>query len=843
VDIIRCFGTKYAKDKEDRRFEEAIHACSKRNDYEGCLFALQEIRRRGLKVSDSALSTSIQTCTKFGQWEKGAEVFEYALNRGNSMSNSVYLAAIEAYRCGKNGDKIWEVFKHIPAPNEEVYSASISSLAECKHNKFLQLLSKVNSKGISVHLNSYEVAALACESSGMYGEASILREKLEKKRLMIFETMRNKMVRGEHQACLSLFSNLLKQGVWQYSEPYAYTMTSLGAAQRWKDILKVYQQIPKFDMISDEQHLLALMACKNTGQSQEAVQLLKNPKMSMFQQECFSERVLEACIAAKDFNSIRDLAIVSLKYDSAVCQKLYVSMFLFLNTCRQHAEVITLFQVVQEHGLGISLEMCKQVLSAYVALNKGAEAHAFLMDIYSSANVSPDVECVDMTISALSNEGNLEEAFALFESITELEIEPQASTLGEMMRACNAANEPMKCLQVYETAIANSKIRRNHMIFRNLITAYCNLQDPSSAFAAIQEMSNKGVRPTTALFNIVLEACQQNGNISLAEKVFENMSSMGLPADQRTYSAVLMASGRAGRIDQSFGYMKEINHRNRRKKKKNKTHDLVTYNRLISACELWGKYDKALSILEEMEKKGISPDVVSFQSTMICCDRGDRPDLAIQLFQKMKSKGIAPNFAVYQIVITYFFKNDNIAEALKATSEAHDHGLFEMYMDKEYAAIDLHGMNTETTLVTVLFVLQHYAAAAFLNFSMGLQDPRLRVTTETAGLFLITGKGINSAMGKPILKPAVLKLLKSQLNVPLKVEEYQTNPGRILICHEEIKLWLQNILAEPNTSHLKSSYSKRECSTDEENIFILDFQKSANEFRVNCFPLLSRETQ
>ena len=50
--------------------------------------------------------------------------------------------------------------------------------------------------------------------------------------------------------------------------------------------------------------------------------------------------------------------------------------------------------------------------------------------------------------------------------------------------------------------------------------------------------------------------------------------------------------------------------------------DVITYNRLLKACER--HWRKALPLLERMRGEGIDPDVFSYNAAIAACEKGEK---------------------------------------------------------------------------------------------------------------------------------------------------------------------------------------------------------------------------
>lgn len=65
---------------------------------------------------------------------------------------------------------------------------------------------------------------------------------------------------------------------------------------------------------------------------------------------------------------------------------------------------------------------------------------------------------------------------------------------------------------------------------------------------------------------------------------------------------------------------------------------MITYSALISACEKAGRWQLALSLLEEMHRDKVSPNTVTFNSLISACAQGVKPCLLAAAFEPLTTK-------------------------------------------------------------------------------------------------------------------------------------------------------------------------------------------------------------
>jgi pentatricopeptide repeat protein len=63
--------------------------------------------------------------------------------------------------------------------------------------------------------------------------------------------------------------------------------------------------------------------------------------------------------------------------------------------------------------------------------------------------------------------------------------------------------------------------------------------------------------------------------------------------------------------------------------------DAIGYTAAIAACQKAGEFDKALAVLDEMQRAGVVPDRIAFNAAIGCCAAGGAWGRALQLMDRM----------------------------------------------------------------------------------------------------------------------------------------------------------------------------------------------------------------
>lgn len=84
--------------------------------------------------------------------------------------------------------------------------------------------------------------------------------------------------------------------------------------------------------------------------------------------------------------------------------------------------------------------------------------------------------------------------------------------------------------------------------------------------------------------------------------------------------------------------------------------DLITYSTMIKGYCHQKNIERALMILDEMEKVGIKPDEVVYNSLLDGCCKADDIQIGLMVYQNMLRLGIKPSNVTYSILIRIYGK-------------------------------------------------------------------------------------------------------------------------------------------------------------------------------------------
>ncbi|XVF72902.1 hypothetical protein PTKIN_Ptkin12aG0158000 [Pterospermum kingtungense] len=183
----------------------------------------------------------------------------------------------------------------------------------------------------------------------------------------------------------------------------------------------------------------------------------------------------------------------------------------------------------------------------------------------------------------------------------------------------------------------------------------------SQLFSVIrgQRVQEKGIDSfDVGMVNTFLSIFLAKGKLSLACKLFEVFSDMGVDPVSYTYNSIMSSFVKKGYINEAWGVLNEMD-------EKVCPADIATYNLIIQGLGKMGRADIASSVLDKLMKQGGYLDIVMYNTLINALGKAGRLDEASKLFEQMRSSGINPDVITYNTLIEVQTKAGQLKDAYR----------------------------------------------------------------------------------------------------------------------------------------------------------------------------------
>lgn len=241
-------------------------------------------------------------------------------------------------------------------------------------------------------------------------------------------------------------------------------------------------------------------------------------------------------------------------------------------------------------------------------------------------------------ISGLAQHGLNERSLHLFEKMQIDSLKPDCVTVASLLSACASTGALLKGRQLHSYAI-KAGMCADIIIEGSLLDLYVKCSDVKTA----HEMFLTTRMENVVLWNVMLVAYGQTGNLSESLRIFSQMQLEGLAPNEYTYPSILRTCTSVGAV-----YLGEQIHTQVIKSgfqpnvyvcsvlidmyakhgdldtalkilRRLKEDDVVSWTAMIAGYALHDLFVEALKLFEEMQDQGIRPDNIGFSSAISSC--------------------------------------------------------------------------------------------------------------------------------------------------------------------------------------------------------------------------------
>ncbi|KAL2249192.1 UNVERIFIED_CONTAM: Pentatricopeptide repeat-containing protein [Sesamum indicum] len=158
----------------------------------------------------------------------------------------------------------------------------------------------------------------------------------------------------------------------------------------------------------------------------------------------------------------------------------------------------------------------------------------------------------------------------------------------------------------------------------------------SLACKLFEIFTNMGVNPVGYTYNSIMNSFVKKGYLKEAWGVLQAMGETVNPADIATYNVIIQGLGKMGRADLANAVLDKL-------MKEGGYLDIVMYNTLINALGKAGRIDEANKLFQQMKTSGVNPDVVTYNTLIEVHSKAGRLKDAYKVLKMMLDAGCAPN--------------------------------------------------------------------------------------------------------------------------------------------------------------------------------------------------------
>jgi len=157
-------------------------------------------------------------------------------------------------------------------------------------------------------------------------------------------------------------------------------------------------------------------------------------------------------------------------------------------------------------------------------------------------------------------------------------------------------------------------------------------RDVAGTMRIFRALKQQGGDMSSAMYNAVMDAWINSGNVQAAEDWMEDVREAGM-ADLVSFNTLVKALVKTRALDKALMLMEQM-------KEADVQPDIATFSELLSGCAHENRFREGLSLLEQMDKSGIQPSTITLDGIVKllngCRGQDESIDKARRILRKFK---------------------------------------------------------------------------------------------------------------------------------------------------------------------------------------------------------------
>ncbi|CAN0532947.1 unnamed protein product [Ectocarpus sp. 12 AP-2014] len=189
------------------------------------------------------------------------------------------------------------------------------------------------------------------------------------------------------------------------------------------------------------------------------------------------------------------------------------------------------------------------VVSTCVKAGRWREASNVVLREMPTHGVTPDATTYTSVIDVCGKWGRWEESFRLLDEMAKAGLNPSVSTYNNAITLCGSGGRFQLAVDLLDRMLATG-VTPNVASYNSVMTACDHMGQWRQVLGLLRRMEETGgVQPSVRSFNIAIKAVGDTGDCEAALALFREMSAAGIVPNMDSYSTVIKAFNRAGRVD------------------------------------------------------------------------------------------------------------------------------------------------------------------------------------------------------------------------------------------------------------------------------------------------------
>ncbi|OVA16409.1 Pentatricopeptide repeat [Macleaya cordata] len=324
------------------------------------------------------------------------------------------------------------------------------------------------------------------------------------------------------------------------------------------------------------------------------------------------------------------------------------------------------------------------VCNALLSLYSRSENFIFAEQIFTEMNRCDGVT-FNSLISGLSQRGFSDKALQLFEKMQLSGLKPDCVTIASLLSACASVEALHKGKQLHSYTIKagllsdiiiegslldlyvkcsdldtareffNSTTTENVVLWNVMLVAYGQLGDLSESFEIFCQMQVAGLKPNQYTYPSILRTCTSLGAMDLGEQIHTHVIKTGFELNVYVCSVLIDMYAKHGKLEIAREILERLTEK-----------DVVSWTAMIAGYAQHELCIEALRLFEEMQIRGIRSDNIGFSSALSACAGIQALNQGRQIHAQSYVSGYAMDLSIGNSLVNLYARCGRIQDAYSA---------------------------------------------------------------------------------------------------------------------------------------------------------------------------------
>ena len=476
-------------------------------------------------------------------------------------------------------------------PNQVVFTSAMEACAEAgQHKEAIAVMDRMEKIGMKPDITMVNAAIKACSLAGAMDEADALANSLRAFGSMDVFTYHTLMMGntklGRHHRVLSLYDEAIESSATLDGGVYSLAMLSALNCG-------LYQQVPRIAeraraekvALTEASYTILMQALADAGACDQAVACLDIMVSEGLQPNVISYAAAMAAAREKPAVVVELLG----RMKAQGCEPNTVLLTTAINS------------LSREGGLYTDM------------------AYSILADMEKNGP-EPNIYTYNTVMRAFAEQGRLQEALQVLQSIRRRGLEPDRFTFTTLLMAAGRA-PPHNSSSSSASNFASSDQQSPSTVQRDSVSEI------------LQSMKDAGVQPDEIAYGAAIDAHRRNNNSLRAVECLHAMHRSNLEPTAAHYNLVLRTLRAENYIDKMFKMVVAIS------AKEGARINLNTFEIVIEALLETDKWKEALLIVKTMEKMGFKPTIETYVGLCERLEKAREYKAVLAIYRTMVAQG------------------------------------------------------------------------------------------------------------------------------------------------------------------------------------------------------------